>query len=400
MKMNDTVARIVELMFQDVEMNDEVSAIRDEVMNNCQERYTDLLTSGMNEDDAIAAVIESLKGMDDVLAPYKRKAATKQEEKCKWYYVFNDTEVQRIDLNLVNEDVTIEPSEDNMYHVKWDGDETPLVQCNVANGVIKIDRKPGESVGDGREKKQVHINIDDVVDTSFDSLNDAIDGLGKSVDSTLKSVGDILRNIFTGKGDGSKIRFHFREGGVTIQVPESAMPEVRVLTTSGDTDVSDVALQSLNITTTSGDIDVDLNEDQGMPYAAIRTTSGDVDATIFANDASFTTISGDMEIEGRYDKLHAASTSGDIDVRADVTSMSFKTISGDADMEFDSDELREVNGSTISGDVEIRLPSGVGVMAIQTRTRSGDVHTHCSTNGYGPTVTGTISTISGDIAVW
>ena len=35
MKMNDTVARIVEIMFQDVEMNEETAAIRDEVMDNC-----------------------------------------------------------------------------------------------------------------------------------------------------------------------------------------------------------------------------------------------------------------------------------------------------------------------------------------------------------------------------
>ena len=73
MKMNDTVARIVEIMFQDVEMNEETAAIRDEVMNNCQERYNDLVSSGVSEDDAIAAVIESLKGMEDVLAPYKRR---------------------------------------------------------------------------------------------------------------------------------------------------------------------------------------------------------------------------------------------------------------------------------------------------------------------------------------
>ena len=32
MKMNDTVARIVEIMFQDVEENEEVAAIRDEVI--------------------------------------------------------------------------------------------------------------------------------------------------------------------------------------------------------------------------------------------------------------------------------------------------------------------------------------------------------------------------------
>ena len=37
--MNASVRRIVELVFQDVELTDEVRALREEVMNNCQERY-------------------------------------------------------------------------------------------------------------------------------------------------------------------------------------------------------------------------------------------------------------------------------------------------------------------------------------------------------------------------
>ena len=56
--MNATVARIVEIMFQDTEMSEEVQALRDEVMNNCQERYNDMVARGLSEDAAIAAVRE------------------------------------------------------------------------------------------------------------------------------------------------------------------------------------------------------------------------------------------------------------------------------------------------------------------------------------------------------
>ena len=48
--MNATVQRIVELLFEDLEMSAEVQAIKDEVMNNCQERYEDLLAQGLSED--------------------------------------------------------------------------------------------------------------------------------------------------------------------------------------------------------------------------------------------------------------------------------------------------------------------------------------------------------------
>ena len=78
--MNETVAKIVELLFQDVEMNGEVQAIHDEVMNNCQERFGDLLARGLTEDEAVAAVVESLKGMEEVLAGYPRRQAARQPE--------------------------------------------------------------------------------------------------------------------------------------------------------------------------------------------------------------------------------------------------------------------------------------------------------------------------------
>ncbi len=395
--MNDTVARIVEILFQDIEITDEVASIRDEVMYNCQERFNDLVSSGMDEDNAIAAVVESLKGMEDVLAPYKKKPAPKEEGAPVSYFLFQADEVQQIDLTLVNEDVNIEVSEDEMYHVKWDTDVLPLVQCNVANGVMKIDRKEGEDVRK-KESQHIHINIDQS-DMNFDGLGDAIDSLTNAVDSTLKAVGAKLRNLFSGKSDGLQISMNFGGGSVTVQIPEGAAPAVKLLTTSGDLNIGDVALGALTVTTTSGDVEVNMAEESPLPNVTLRTTSGDIDASLFADEAHVSTISGDAEVEGRIGALHTGTTSGDITVRADVVRMQFKSISGDVELTFDSNELREVSGSTISGDIEVELPAGMGTMAIRTQTRSGDTHTHCATSGVGPTVSGSITSISGDIDI-
>lgn len=54
--MNETVKRIVEILFQDTEMTEEVQAMRDELMDNCQQRYEDLVAQGRSEDEAIALV--------------------------------------------------------------------------------------------------------------------------------------------------------------------------------------------------------------------------------------------------------------------------------------------------------------------------------------------------------
>ena len=403
MKMNDTVARIVEIMFQDVEMNEEVAAIRDEVMNNCQERYNDLVGSGVGEDDAVAAVIESLKGMEDVLAPYKKKVHCPAadlddmdgEESGEQHASFASYLVSKIDVALVNEDIRIEASDDDFYHVIWDEDENPLVNVELHNDLLRITRRPGDAVKmnkDGNIEYHHKDDTSDFVRTEKGKIEIDMDSIGRA----MKSVGEKMKLIFS---DGVKISIGKAAGEITIQVPENAIPHVKLLTASGDIHVDDVALTDLSITSTSGDINVSLDEDQHLERIDMRTTSGDMEISAFADRMSITSTSGDVEVEGRVNDLTVNTISGDIDVRADVAYMHFKAISGDVDMAFDSDEIREVLGSTISGDIDIDLPEGIGAIAIQTQTRSGDVTTRHHTNGVGPMVTGSVSSMSGDITI-
>lgn len=407
MKMNDTVARIVEIMFQDVEMNEETAAIRDEVMNNCQERYTDLVSSGVKEDDAIAAVIESLKGMEDVLAPYKKKAnrhapadleameELDNEESGERNMAYRADGIHQISVCLVNEDVTLEVSDDDDYHVIWDMNDSPMVEVSAVNGVLKVERRPGESV---KAKK--------VEKAEFDYKNDMADFIkteeGKieinmdSISRAMKSLGDKIKLQFS---NGVNIGFGKAYGDVTIQIPENAIPHTKILTTSGDIDAQDVALADLNVTSTSGDINIDLNEDQHLKLVELRTTSGDIEATAFTHEMTIASTSGDVEVEGYYHNLTVNTISGDIDVRADVKNMTFKAVSGDVDLAFDSVEIRDVSGSTISGDIEIDLPSGIGAIAINTQTRSGDVTTRHHCDGVGQMVTGSVTSMSGDITI-
>ncbi len=405
--MNDTVARIVEIMFQDVEMNEEVAAIRDEVMNNCQERYDDLVTSGVSEDDAIAAVIESLKGMEDVIAPYKRKRhhsadfenldndELDEEESSEQHASFASYLVKKIDVALVNEDIKIEPSDDDFYHVIWDKEENPLVNVELHNDLLRILRRPEETVN---AKKNCRVEMDfkddmnDFVKTEAGKIEINMDSISRA----MKSLGDKIKLQFS---NGMNIRFGSAGGEVTIQVPENAIPHVKILTTSGDIDVQDAALTDLSITSTSGDINIGMDEDQYMERLDVRTTSGDIDIAAFVRNMTITSTSGDVEIEGRIDQLGVNTISGDIDVRADVKNMTFKAVSGDVDLQFDSEEIRDVNGNTISGDIDIDLPDGIGVIAINTQTRTGDVTTRHHTNGVGPMVSGNVSSMSGDITI-
>lgn len=402
MKMNDTVARIVEIMFQDVEMNEETSAIRDEVMNNCQERYLDLVSSGMNEDDAIAAVIESLKGMEEVLAPYKMKANRHEadnelddlddlddEEEGERNMTFRAEKIHQISACLISEDITLEASADDDYHVIWDANDNPLIHAEMVNGVLKVERRLGDAV---KTERDGNVDFSDFVRTEDGKIEINMDGF----ESAMKSMGEKIKMQFS---NCVGISFGAAGSEVTIQIPEYAIPHVKLLTTSGDIEVQNVALTDLIVTSTSGDIDVDLDEDANLSRAEIRTTSGDIEANFYADIAQITSTSGDVTVEGRVNDLMVSAISGDIDMRADVVNITFRTVSGDVEMDFDGDAVRTVNGSTISGDIEIDLPSGLGFMDIRTQTRSGDVTTHCHTNGVGPTVTGNVTSMSGDITI-
>lgn len=410
MRMNDTVARIVDIMFQDVEMNEETALIREEVMNNCQERYTDLIANGMPEDDAIGAVIESLKGMEDVLAPYKNRrtagSQTMNDEICSGdiEMSFPAEEISRIELTLANEDVLVEASADAFYHVKWSADACPNVQVQAESGVLKITRSPLEGKEKHRkEKYQVHmeksanggqhiyVNDEDRGEVKFDFSFDSFSDL-------MNSVGNTLSSIF-GKNGVLSRSLSFGDGTVTVQIPHQAMPSVRLNTASGDLNIQRVLLADLTVATASGDISAEMTEDQHLAKAELRTTSGDVQVNLFADMAHFGSTSGDVEVEGRIRELKVSTVSGDIDVRADVVNLTFKAISGDVDLVFDSDELRSVDGSTISGDIDIDLPDGIGVIGINLQTRSGDVTTRHATSGVGPVVSGSVRSVSGDITI-
>ncbi|MBQ2930288.1 MAG: DUF4097 family beta strand repeat protein [Clostridia bacterium] len=408
MKMNDTVARIVEIMFQDVEMNEETAAIRDEVMDNCQARYQDLVNSGMTEDDAVAAVIESLKGMEDVLAPYKKKVRRHAEdegmealedmdaeEAGEQNMAFQAKEIHQLSVSLVNEDITLEASDDDDYHVIWDADENPLVNAEMVNGVLKVYRRPGETVKQKRTEKIEFLNKDDLSDfikTEEGKIEINMDSISRA----MKSLGDKIKMQFS---NGMSIGFGTAGSEVTIQVPENAIPHVKLQTTSGDIHMDDVALTDLSITSTSGDINVSAGEDQHMERVDMRTTSGDMEISAFADRMDIASTSGDVEVEGRINDLTVNTISGDIDVRADVKNMTFKAVSGDVDLEFDSVEIREVRGSTISGDIGIDLPDGIGAIGIHTQTRSGDVTTRHHCDGIGPMVNGSVTSMSGDITI-
>lgn len=341
--MNPTIERIVGLLFEEIEDNEETRALHEEILNNCQERYNDLIERGTSEDEAVRAVIESLNGMEEMLKSYPRKARA-EDMSSEGVFRFEASAVREISLRLAQEDVEITPSSDEWVHVKFSNDASHLTAA-LDGGTLSISR-----FGSARSE------------TRKQGLEFSIDLNGLS-----KLIGELAHGAFS-----------FRTGAtVHIRIPEGCRPAMRLSTASGDIELEDLSLASLDAATTSGDIRADdvCSDD----LLKLCSASGDVDWSGACATLDAGTLSGDLHLDGRLAEGRAKSTSGDIDL----------TVRGNA--------LHQLAAQSTSGDLDVRLPD-VPDAFIDCHTVSGDVRQRMHST-QGSAVSVRLSSVSGDITV-
>ncbi|MBQ7867476.1 MAG: DUF4097 family beta strand repeat protein [Clostridia bacterium] len=398
--MNETISKIVDLLFEEIEPTEEVVTLHDEVMNNCQERFSDLVESGLSADDATQAVVESLKGMEEMLAEYPRKVTqrdTETEETVQTSFTFDPalSPIHTIHaLHLGSCDLCIRPSQDALIHVICASDEQP-VRARLQGDVLLIEPEPVK-----REfKREFHFDIDGreaqgKAEFSFD-LSDLSGFLGKLA---------------------RKLAVSFGGDGIELLVPEGPLPEVRIDSTSGDIHAEQVRLQSLHIGTASGD--ASLNSLTIADVLQLTTASGDVRLTqvtansLFASTTSgdiaademtvrtttrINTTSGDVNWYGSSESLEISTISGDLNnIEGSIARLNFKTVSGDARIVTDAC-LQSLAGRSTSGDLRVRLHTAQPVQ-ISCRSVCGDISQHAPSDPAGSVLV-ELTTTSGDISV-
>ena len=343
---NETVERIVNLLFQDVEMTDEVQALYDETMSNCQERYQDMTSRGLSDDDAIAAVVESLKGMEDVISQYPKKSEAPEAEeapKSAEVPVDDDGDGEQTDFTFHPADI-----EDGILRVCRDPDAPKrnrssfTVSGSFANGRLYVKKPNGECFffGDKKSDKQVEAEAerhakefeqhakefsDNMSKMGFqqegtgDGKNpNSIESMIDSFASTASRFGQELGKLFSSIKPNITVSRSI--GDVTLCIPRIFDKPISVLTTSGDIEARDIHVTDLNFTSTSGDI----------------------------------SITGALSL---------------------------------------------INGSTTSGDIDVELPDDTGTNNIDVHSRSGDISMRRSGRRGSRTVTGGIRSVSGDIEI-
>lgn len=415
---NETVERIVDLLFQDVEMSAEVQALYDETMSNCQERYQDMISRGLSEDDAIAAVVESLTGMEEVIDQYPKKSAApspaqdaKEEKEAedgqdtddaddgRKEFIFSPNQMESIDVTMICDDVSIEASNDDKVHVLFEDVEgANATICRVENGVLTIRRDPDASTAkrssftvhgkfaDGKltvqkgngeyfffkddsnsQKSTKDLEAD--IERAAHGLKESLNGFTSSAANSEKSAetekkGSNFEDMLSDFASSAS-----RFGRELGKLFSSIKPMISL---SGSIGGLTICLpvgfrKPVSVMTTSGDMDV-----LGVEVSDLKlsSTSGEIKVSLAhqLQQGVFASTSGDIEVTADAQTMQINTASGDVELCGHMDSVKATTSSGDMDLDVSA---RDCTFSSVSGDVTARL--GNGIVQLSGNTTSGDI---------------------------
>lgn len=396
--MNPIIRQMVDILFQDVVENEETRALHDELMNNCQEHFQDLISSGMQEDEAAAAVMESLSGMQEVVDQYPKKApdadraapeepaAPAAEEKADCS-VWPADGVQKIKVDAGSFDVQVESSAEPEIRVQCSRMDRLSVQLENGTLNIQVIRASEQILDEIKKDAELESSGRPFMDMS---LSEILQKARSFVDSTLKNI-TVRINEQTLFGEDTVIR---------ISVPESLLAALEINTASGDVRVRQVRSADCTVRTASGDISLDGSIKDAIDRVFASSASGDIEVhSVWARDAEISTISGDVSLEGDYGSLSCKSVSGDVDFNGTAVTLKSKSVSGDVELTLLQADAGSISAEATSGDISISLPADCAEARIQTGTTIGEITCDLEDSAADAPLSIQARTVSGDIEI-
>lgn len=366
--MNTTVKRIVDILFQDTEENEETLALHEELMNNCQEHFRDLTARGLSEDEAIEEVVESLKGMKEVIAQYPKKTAAAEAGTADEGGVWTFTGAERLKADTSNQDLYVGPSPDGDIHVYCD--DPQAVICRQEGDLVTV---RGETK---REKAA--------------SAFEMPEGEEITISGLLNMVGKAIRNVTGSLINGPDIR---------IEIPDGKMTEIELDSRSGDVECTCALARKTVIRSVSGDISVEPVTEKTAECLLVSTASGDAEVHGSSMDGEISSMSGEVTADGVFGNLRLKSTSGDVAFAGSVEDLTASSISGDVEVSVENGTLKHIEAKSTSGDVDISLPAGLNSVHAECSSVSGSCLSRVSDAGNEAAVRIRAKSTSGDVTV-
>ena len=366
--MNPTVKRIVDILFQDTEENEETRALHEELMNNCQEHFQDLTDRGLSEDEAIGEVVESLKGMKEVIAQYPKKDGGPriEAEDKGGTWTFDGADCLKAETS--DQDLYVGPSPDGRIHVYCD--DPKAVTCTQESSRVLV---KGETK---REKVASAFEIPE--------------GEEISVGGLLNMVGKAIRNVANSLVSGPAVR---------IEVPDGKMEEIILDSRSGDVECSCALARKTTVRSISGEVSLEPLTEKTAESLLVSTASGDAEVHGSAMDGEISSMSGDVSADGVFENLRLKSTSGNVEFSGSVADLTASSISGDVEVTAGNTTLKHIEAKSTSGDVGITLPAGLNSVHAECSTVSGSCLSRVSDAGSEAAVQIRAKSVSGDVTV-
>ena len=391
--MNNLVKELIDGMFRNVEENDETRALHDELMINCQERFEDLLAGGMNEEEAVNAVRDSLGGMQEVIDGYPRKEENAQEEiqaedkdaEGGGEYIRSMYGISGIVVESGSHDVEIVPGDGDQMIIRCDKDTR--LEFSTEDGTVTV--RPVTLADEVCDNVGTAARNDD--DTGFMdlSLNELLGRVKNIVDTAARSVIDWVSQ--KGFIDDSLIR---------VEVPAESVSGIEVNSAGGDVRISGMKAKEYTIRSASGDVNLECDRNERIDRLTVSSASGDIRAeSVWASCAEISTISGDVDVEGDFGDLTCKSVSGDVEVKGTALNAWAKSVSGDVDVFLEQAQTGEICLESTSGDVELRLPADCPAVKVKISTTIGETDCGVENAGEGAPLSVSAGTISGDISI-
>lgn len=167
---------------------------------------------------------------------------------------------------------------------------------------------------------------------------------------------------------------------ITLSIPNSfkSRGALKIITSSGDVNISNVTLDTLGISTASGNTDV---SNLNLNYFNLNSASGDIHFKNISalNETKLSSSSGEIVGDGNLGKITASTTSGDMELKLEksIAASSLSSVSGYIDLSLPRNSDYKIDFETVSGHLDSsnkKLSNGNGSSIINVNTTSGNLN--------------------------